>query len=91
MSNRAINERAYSAACERQKICGDLPETTAFKRYTAKHEQKSQYANYSDLPVVSFFRSAHSEAAEVTQRLSTTFSLVQNVPTDAASPCLSEN
>ena len=26
MSNRAINKRAYSVACERQKICGDLPE-----------------------------------------------------------------
>ena len=33
MSNRAINERAYSVPYERQKICGDLPETTAFKRY----------------------------------------------------------
>ena len=30
MSNRAISERAYSVACERQKICGDFPETTAF-------------------------------------------------------------
>ena len=33
MSNRAINERAYLVAYERQNICGDLPETTAFKRY----------------------------------------------------------
>ena len=32
MSNRAINEHAYLVAYERQKICGDLPETTAFKR-----------------------------------------------------------
>ena len=31
MSNGAINERAYLVAYERQKICGDLPETTAFK------------------------------------------------------------
>ena len=46
MSNRAISERAYSVACERQKICGNLPETTAFKSYAAKHERKSQYANY---------------------------------------------
>ena len=45
MSNRAISERAYSVACERQKICGDLPETTAFKSYAAKHKRKSQYAN----------------------------------------------
>ena len=42
MSNRAINECAYSVACERQKSFGDLPETTAFKRYAAKHERKSQ-------------------------------------------------
>ena len=35
MSNRAINERPYSVACEHQKMCGDLPETTAFKRYAA--------------------------------------------------------
>ena len=45
MSNQAISERAYSVACECQKICGDLPETTAFKSYAAKHERKSQYAN----------------------------------------------
>ena len=34
-------------AYERQNICGDLPETTAFKSYAPKHERKSQYANYS--------------------------------------------
>ena len=28
MSNRSINEHAYLLAYERQKICGDLPETT---------------------------------------------------------------
>ena len=49
-------------ACERQKICGDFPETTAFKRYVAKHERKSQYANYSGLPVVSFM---HREVPEL--------------------------
>ena len=70
MSNRAINERAYSVACERQKICGDLPKTTAFKSYAAKHE-------FTGLPAVSLFRSTHSEAPEVTQRVSTTFSLAQ--------------
>ena len=31
MSNRVINEHAYLVAYERQKICGDFPETTAFK------------------------------------------------------------
>ena len=46
MSNRAINEHAYLVAYERQKICGDLPETTAFKRYAAKHERKSQLLIY---------------------------------------------
>ena len=28
-------------ACEHQSICGDLPETTAFQRYAAKHEGKT--------------------------------------------------
>ena len=48
MSNQAINEHAYLVAYERQKICGDLPETTAFKSYAEKHERKSQYANLPD-------------------------------------------
>ena len=88
---RPENAVTYSAGNEGQKICGDLPETTAFKSYAAKHELKSQYANYSDLPAVSFLRLTHSEAPEGTQRLLTTFSLAQNMPSDAASPCLSEN
>ena len=46
MSNRAINEHAYLVAYERQKICGDLPETTAFKSYAAKQERKSQLLIY---------------------------------------------
>ena len=75
---RPENAVTYSAGTEGQKICGDLPETTAFKSYAAKHERKSQYANYSDLPAVSFLRLTHSEAPEGTQRLSTTFSLAQN-------------
>ena len=49
---------------EGQKICGDLPETTAFKSYAAKQERRSQYANYSDLPAVRFLRLTHSEASE---------------------------
>ena len=49
---------------EGQKICGDLPETTAFKSYAAKQERRSQYANYSDLPAVSFLRLTHSETSE---------------------------
>ena len=31
----------YSAGNEGKQICGDLPETTAFKSYAAKHERKS--------------------------------------------------
>ena len=77
-SVRPENAVTYSAGNEGRKICGDLPETTAFKSYSAKHERKSQYANYSDSPAVSFLRLTHSEAPEGTQRLSTTFSLAQN-------------
>ena len=77
MSNRAINEHAYLLAYERQKICGDLPETTAFKSYAAKHKRKSQLLIYG-LPAVSFLHSTHGETSEATQEFSTTFSLAQN-------------
>ena len=70
------NAITYSAGNEGQKNCRDLPETTAFKSYAAKHERKSQY--YSDLPAVSFLRLTHSEASEGTQRSSTAFGLAQN-------------
>ena len=76
-SVRPENTVTYSAGNEGQKFCGDFPESTAFKNYAAKHERKSQYANYSDLPDVSFLRLTHSEGPEGTQRLST-FSLAQN-------------
>ena len=76
-SVRPENAVTYSAGNKGQKICGDLPVTTAFKSCTAKHERKSQYANFSDLPVVSFLRLTYSEAPEDAQRLSTTFSLAQ--------------
>ena len=33
----------YSAGNEGQKICGDLPETTAFKSYAAKQERKTSH------------------------------------------------
>ena len=58
------NTVTYSAGNEGQKICWDFPETTAFKSNAAKHERKSQYANYSDLPDVSFLRLTHSEGTE---------------------------
>ena len=41
-SVRPENAVTYSAGNEGRKICGDLPETTAFKSYAAKHERKSQ-------------------------------------------------
>ena len=84
------NAATYSAGNEGQKVCGDLPETTAFKSYAMKHERKSQYANYSDLPAVSFLRFTHSEAPEGTQRLAKTFSLPKMMSTATASPCWSE-
>ena len=61
-SVRPENAVTYSAGNEGQNICGDLPETTVFKSYAAKHERKSQYANYSDLPAVSFLRSTQRSA-----------------------------
>ena len=92
MSNRAINKRAYPVACERQKICRDLPEKTAFKSYAAKHERKSQYANLPAYPPCSAF-SAQRTAKH--QRLPNEYqrhlALVKKMPTDAASPCWSEN
>ena len=77
-SVRPENAVTYSVGNEGKKICGDLPETTAFKSYVTKHERKSQYAIYSDLSAVSFLRLTHSEGPEGAQRLSTTFSLAQN-------------
>ena len=68
----------YSAGKEGLKICGDLPETTAFKSCATKQERKSQYANYSDLPAFSFLRLTRSKAPESTKQLSTTFSFTQN-------------
>ena len=56
----------YSMGNEGQNVCGDLPETTAFKSYAVKHERKSQYANYSDLPTISFLHLTHSEVPEGT-------------------------
>ena len=57
-SVRLENAVTYSAGNEGQKICGDLPETTAFKSYAAKHERKSQYANCGQLSPLDTQRSA---------------------------------
>ena len=67
-SVRPENAVTYSAGNEGQKICGDLPETTAFKSYAAKHERKSQLLIFR-LIDVSFLRLTHSEGPEGTQRL----------------------
>ena len=40
-SVRPENDVTYSAGNEGQKICGDLPETSAFKSYAVKHERKA--------------------------------------------------
>ena len=53
-SIRPENAVTYSAGNEGQKTCGDLPETTAFKSYAAKHERKSQYANFQTYPRSAF-------------------------------------
>ena len=64
---RPENAVMHSAGKEGQTICGNLPETTAFKSYVAKHERKRQYANYSDLPAFSFLCLTPSKAPEGTQ------------------------
>ena len=43
-----------------------------------RNRSEKPIANYSDIPAVSFLHLTHSEVPEGTQRLSTTFSLVQN-------------
>ena len=86
-SVRPENAVTYSAGKEGEKICGDLPETTAFKSYVVKHERKSQYANFSDLPAVSFLRLTYSEAPEGQQHSA----LPKTMFTVASSPCWSEN
>ena len=54
-SVRPENAVTYSAGNEGKNICGDLPETTAFKTYAAKHERKSQL-----LIIQTYSRSAFS-------------------------------
>ena len=53
-SVRPENAVTYSTGNEGQKICGDLPETTAFKSYAAKHERKSQLLIISTYPRAAF-------------------------------------
>ena len=53
------NAVMYSAGNEGENICGDLPETTAFKSYATNQ--------YCDLPAVSFLCLIHSEAPSDTE------------------------
>ena len=91
MSNRAINEHAYLVAYERQKICGDLPETTAFKRYAAKHERKSQYANLPAYPRSAFSTRRTAKRQRLPRDCQRHSASSKTMPTDAASLCWSEN
>ena len=58
------------------KICGDLPETTAFKSYAANQ--------YSDLTVVSFLSAKAHDCRQHS-------ALPKTMLTDAANPCRSQN
>ena len=64
---------------------------TAFKCYAAKHKPKGHYANYSDLPVVSFIHLTHSKVSEGTNNCQQHSALSKMMPTHANSPCWSEN
>ena len=90
-SIRPENAVTYLEGNEGQKIYGNLPETTGFKSYTAKHERKSQYANFSDLPAVSFLRLTYSEAPEGTHDCQQHSALLKMMLTVASGPCWSEN
>ena len=91
MSNRAINKSAHSLACEPEKICGDFSKTTTFVSYGAKHERKSQYANYLA------YHLSHYPARRTSQRQSLGYpgpaypAFFRTMHADGASPCWSEN
>ena len=88
MSNRAIKEHACLVAYECQKICGDLPETTAFKSYAAKHERKSQYAH---LPAYPWSARGTAKGQRLHSDCQQHSTLPKTMPTDAASPGWSKN
>ena len=60
ISSRPENAVMYSAGNEGVKICGDLPETTAFKSYAA-----------NDLPAVSFLSAKRQRVPNDCQQHST--------------------
>ena len=53
-SVRPENAVTYSTGNEGRNICGDLPQTTAFKSYAAKHERKSQLLIIQTYPRLAF-------------------------------------
>ena len=81
-SVRPENAVTYSAGNEGQNICGNLPEKTVFKSCAAKHERKSQYANYSDLPTVSLVWRSHTP--HVNGEVSGLLSIIQLCPWNVA-------
>ena len=90
-SIRLENAVTYSAGKEGQNICGDLPETTAFKSYSAKHERKSQYANFPTYPMSAFSARHIAKGQKVPNDHQQRSVLPKTMPTDAASPCWGEN
>ena len=84
MSNRAINKRAYSVACERQKICVERLCSRVTPRNTSEKANIliSRFTRGQLSPL-----DAQRSARSYPKRVSTTLSLAQNdAPTDAASP-----
>ena len=91
MSNRALHEQSYLVAYVHQKICGDLPEMTAFKSYAAKHKRKSHYANLLTYPWSAFSTRCTAKHQRLPRDCQRHLALPKTVPTVAASPCWSEN
>ena len=91
VSVRPENAATYSAGNEGQKICGDLPETTAFKSYAAKHERKGQLLITPTYPRSTFSASHTAKRQRVPNDCQKHSALPKTMPTEAASPCWSEN
>ena len=72
--------KTLSRTQQATKICGNLPETTAFKSYSANQ--------YFDLPAVSFFSAKRQRVPNDCLQHS---ALPKMMPTDVANPCCSEN
>ena len=91
VSVRPENAATYSAGNEGQKICGDLPETTAFKSYAVKHERKSQLLIIPTYPRSAFSASHTATRQRVPNDCQKHSTLSKTMPTDTATPCWSEN